>query len=189
MMPSGGTFALLALCVADANVLFDLCNGRILPTLPALSYHYIVPDAVFAELDPALQVSIQNLGFEVGSLPAETVREIYTVRPKHPKLLVADLFALYVARDREAMLLTGDSRLRKLAEAQGLAVHGTLWVLDELFALGELDAQGALAALELILARGDGCRWANAKSAVCSGSSYLLERRVKTRRSLKYYQR
>jgi len=154
MTPFHDTPAPLALCVADANVLFDLRNGRILTDIAALPYRFIVPDAVFAELDAPLRSMVQSLGFEIGSLEGETVLEIYTLRPEHPRLSVADLFALFVARDRRAMLLTGDTRLRRLAEIRGLVVHGTLWVLDELYAQGTLNGQGALAALERILALG-----------------------------------
>jgi len=143
-----------ALCVADANVLFDLCNGRVLTSLSALPYRFIVPDAVFAELDLSLQGMVRSLGFEVGGLDAETVLEIYSLRPEHPRLSVADLFALFVARDRQAMLLTGDDRLKRLAETRGLTVHGALWVLDELFERQALSAQSALDALERILALG-----------------------------------
>lgn len=56
----------LALCVADANILFDLRNGRILTTLAALPYRFIVPDAVLAELDAPLRGTVQSLGFEIG---------------------------------------------------------------------------------------------------------------------------
>ena len=154
MTPSHDTPAPLALCVADANILFDLRNGRILSHLVTLSYRFIVPDAVFAELDAPLRSTVQGLGFEIGVLGAETVGEIYTLRPEHPRLSVADLFAFFVARDRRAMLLTGDARLRRLAETRGLVVHGTLWVLDALYVQQTLNAQGALGALERILALG-----------------------------------
>jgi predicted nucleic acid-binding protein len=154
MTPSQDTSAPLALCVADANILFDLHNGLILTSVVVLPYHFIVPDAVFAELDAQLRSMVQDLGFEIGSLKAETVGEIVALRLEHSRLSVADLFALFVARDRQAMLLTGDLRLRMLAESRGLIVHGALWVLDELYAQRILSAQESLAALERILALG-----------------------------------
>ncbi len=144
----------LALCVADASILFDLRNGGALRTLAALPYRFIVPDVVFAELDAPLRGMVQDLGFEIGELGAQAVGEIFALRPEHPRLSVADLFALFVALDRQAMLLTGDARLRKLAEIRGLVVHGTLWALDELYTQHALNALGALAAMEKILALG-----------------------------------
>ncbi|MHB1356271.1 MAG: PIN domain-containing protein [Anaerolineae bacterium] len=154
MTPSHDTPSPLALCVADANILFDLRNGRILMDIAALPYRFIVPDAVWAELDTPLRSMVQSLGFEIGTLEAEAVSEIYSLRPEYPRLSVADLFAFFVARDRQAMLLTGDTRLKRLAEIRGLVVHGTLWVLDELFERQALSDQGALIALERILALG-----------------------------------
>ena len=154
MTPSHNAPAPLILCVADANILFDLRNGRILSHLVALSYRFIVPDAVLAELNAPLRSRVQDLGFEIGSLEAGTISEIFALRSDHPRLSVADLFALFVARDRRAVLLTGDRRLKTLAESHGLSVHGMLWVLDELHAQQALNAQGALATLERMLALG-----------------------------------
>lgn len=154
MTPSHDILAPLSLCVADANILFDLRNGCILASIVALPYRFIVPDAVWAELDAPLRSIVQNLGFEIGSLKAGAVSEIYSLRPEYPRISVADLFALFVAHDHQAMLLTGDIRLKKLAEIRGLVVHGTLWVLDELFARQALNAQDALIALERIIALG-----------------------------------
>lgn len=33
----------------------------------------------------------------------------------------------------DAVLLTGDQRLRRVAEQQGVAVHGILWILDQAY--------------------------------------------------------
>jgi|YNPNPStandDraft_1061719.scaffolds.fasta_scaffold24599_2 predicted nucleic acid-binding protein len=144
----------LALCVADANILFDLRNGCIVEQIPSLPYHFIIPDAVFAELEPSLRHTIESLGFEIGALAAPTVAEVYALRAQQPRLSVADLFALFLARDRGALLLTGDKRLRRLAETYGLVVHGVLWILDELYDRHLFNGQQAWAALERIRALG-----------------------------------
>jgi len=144
-----------SLCVADANILFDLRNGDILLHLTALPYRFIVPDAVFAEvLDAQLRTTLQEIGFEIGELTPASVGELFALRSRHPRLSVPDLFAFFVARDRWAMLLTGDERLRKLAEARGLMVHGILWVLDELVERQVLGSGKAWAALERIVQLG-----------------------------------
>ncbi|MHB1454961.1 MAG: hypothetical protein ACYCYM_13540 [Saccharofermentanales bacterium] len=38
-----------------------------------------------------------------------------------------------IAKNRSFILLTGDGNLRKAALTEGVAVKGTLWVLDELY--------------------------------------------------------
>lgn len=138
-------------CVADASVLFDLNNGCVIERLPLLPYRFVMPDAVFGELEPGFQAQLQRLGFEVGVLQPRSVLRVYALRPQYPRLSVPDLFAFFLAQDLGAMLLTGDARLRTLGTSQGLIVHGTLWVLDELVARQALATQEALAALEMIL--------------------------------------
>ena len=40
-------------------------------------------------------------------------------------------------RDR-GVLLTGDRRLRRVAEVEGMRVHGVLWVIDQLHKAGRV---------------------------------------------------
>jgi len=122
--------ALVTLCVADANILIDLENGGILRLLFELPYHFIIPDAILEELARPSPDVLRRLAFEVGSLGGESVQEVFALRPQHPQLSLNDLFALFLARDRGAMLLTGDHRLRLLAQEFVVPVHGTLWALE-----------------------------------------------------------
>jgi len=153
-MSQSGDAAGPVLCVADTNILIDLDNGGILGHLLSLPYRFIIPDAVLAELERPSPAWVQSLGFEIGVLEGSAILEIHALLPAHPGLSVADLFALFLARDRQAMLLTGDSRLRTLAESRGLAVHGALWVLDELVRMEVLGPLQACQAMETMLARG-----------------------------------
>jgi hypothetical protein len=43
---------------------------------------------------------------------------------------VPDTFALALAKEREWVLLTGDSELRDLAGLENVECHGLLWLLD-----------------------------------------------------------
>lgn len=45
---------------------------------------------------------------------------------------MADAFALALAVRNDALLLTGDSRLRRLAAAERATCHGLLWLLDDM---------------------------------------------------------
>jgi hypothetical protein len=51
-------------------------------------------------------------------------------------------------------LVTGDRRLNELAKAQGLAVHGVLWILDEMVIHQVLTANQATIALREMLDQG-----------------------------------
>lgn len=47
----------------------------------------------------------------------------------------------------DAVLLTGDQRLRRVAEQQSVAVHGILWILDQVYEQGAVEAAALHAAL------------------------------------------
>jgi predicted nucleic acid-binding protein len=64
------------------------------------------------------------------------------------------LFALVLARTLKATLLTGDRHLARVAALEGVPVHGTLWVLDEMVRLEVIAPPQAAQALERMLARG-----------------------------------
>ena len=68
--------------------------------------------------------------------------------------ILNDLFALVLARALKAMLLSGDQHLRRIAAQQGVVVHGTLWVLDEMVRLKVVAPSQAVQALEQMLAQG-----------------------------------
>lgn len=53
-------------------------------------------------------------------------------RAKNKRLSVYDCLALAIAKFRGIVLLTGDRRLRQTAEKEGVMVHGSLWIFDEL---------------------------------------------------------
>ena len=63
-----------------------------------------------------------------------------------------DLFALACAREMKCLLLSGDAALRNAAGAEGVEVHGTLWVLDQLVEAGLLSSREAAKSLKLMVA-------------------------------------
>jgi predicted nucleic acid-binding protein len=62
-----------------------------------------------------------------------------------------DLFALVLARDFDAVLLTGDSSLRDAAENEGVRVHGVLWLLDLMVYHGIISKRDGATSLELMV--------------------------------------
>ena len=61
-------------------------------------------------------------------LPAESVLRARAIASEYPQLTIHDSFAFALAEScKDCLLLTGDRRLRELAESNRLEVHGTLW--------------------------------------------------------------
>jgi predicted nucleic acid-binding protein len=77
---------------------------------------------------------------------------------------VQDAFALALAERTGRVLLTGEKRLRELAQKRGVVVHGTLWVLEQMIANGALTRARAADALETMLE--SGCRLPGAEARI-----------------------
>ena len=88
------------------------------------------------------------------TLSSAQVQEVASLVARHRRVSANGLFALVLARTLKVMLLTGDRRLRQIAAQQGVVVHGTLWVLDEMVRLKVIAPPQAAQALEQMLARG-----------------------------------
>lgn len=145
------------LCVVDANILIDLHHGEILPKLFALPDLAIcAPDVLIAELTKGEPdgAALVDMGIEERSFSGEQVAEVERLRVVYQKPSLKDLFALLLARDTKALLLTGDANLRKAAQTESVACHGTLWVLDRMVATGVLATADAKDTLKRMLACG-----------------------------------
>lgn len=142
------------LCVVDSNVLIDLHIGGLLPDFFRLPLELVAPDVIIGELEEAEGEQLIELGLHKEELSRDQVLEVEELAAEHRGVSPKDLFALVLARSLRAALLSGDRGLRRIARAQGLSVHGTLWVLDELVRLGLIEPPRAAASLELMLASG-----------------------------------
>lgn len=139
--------------VTDTCVLIDLSCGQVLEPTFRLPAAFAVPDVVLAELEGGGEPHPANLvvlGLKPVELTPGQVLEAVRLASTHQgttNVSSADMFALALAKTTPAVLLTGDSHLRSVAEQEGVEVHGTLWVLDHLVEGQELITaeEGALA--------------------------------------------
>jgi len=140
-----------SLLVSDTSVLIDLHRGGLLEALFTLPLEIGVPDLLFErELRHWGGPALEPLGLKVLSLDADGVALAQSYRGREPRLSVADAFALALAKAGGHILLAGDRSLRDLANAEQVACHGVLWVLDGLESGALLQPQALLAALEAI---------------------------------------
>lgn len=141
-------------CVIDTNILIDLSRGNLLVWLFALPYSFAAPDGVLDELREPDRERLQRMGLQRIALSTEQLVQAALFSAEHPNLSLGDCTALIAARTAHTILLTGDAGLRRLAQQQGLTVHGVLWVLDELEAAGLLSTRDLAASLRQMLAAG-----------------------------------
>lgn len=119
-----------------------------------LPYEWASPDVVVAELGGPLGEKVKKHGLQVlsGAPPPAEKWEELRKQYRHPS--DADLYALWWAVNYRWGLLTGDWELRQAAKAQGLEVHGVLWILDQLVATERLCPLAAARALKKMLEGG-----------------------------------
>lgn len=141
-MPAAATTAVPSLLVVqDANLLIDLHCGDLFECVFSLAtpWQIHIPDLILHELRrgtgpvAAALLPYQDSGrFVAGTLAGPQVAEVAQLYATQSGLSFEDYAAFVYAREQGAVLLTGDALLRRFAQTQQVAVHGTLWVLDQL---------------------------------------------------------
>ncbi len=123
----------MGVLVSDTSVLIDLERGGILEVIFRLPVDFAVPDLLFErELKGELGDKLATLGLRVEALTSIEVGRAIEVRRSDGALSTPDAFAFAIAETRKWTLLTGDARLRKLAQDCQVETHGVLWIFDAL---------------------------------------------------------
>jgi len=122
----------MLLLISDANILIDMEDGNLIPVVFQLPYEIAVPDILF-ELELRERHScLLKAGLKVKSLTAESVKQTEFLTQQYPRPSMMDHSALALALQERCPLLTGDKDLRVAAKREGVEVHGTIWVIEEL---------------------------------------------------------
>lgn len=142
--------AFRSICVTDTNFWIDLDTAGLLGPIFRLPFEWQAPDVIIAELEKPEGADLIRRGLRVRELDGRRVAEVVALAVAYPRPSRADLFALVLARLQAALLLTGDRHLRQAAEQEGVRVHGTLWILDELVERSVVSPSEAVEALHLM---------------------------------------
>jgi hypothetical protein len=108
------------IAIQDANILIDLVNTGLFDHCLSLQYKFTTTDIILDELHPhqvaLIQPHINSGKFSVIEIDATALIAIQITTIENPKLSEQDLSAFYYAQQLDGLLLTGDKRLRNLAE-------------------------------------------------------------------------
>lgn len=121
----------MPLIVIDSSCLIDLRKASLLKAFIGLPYEILIPDSLFEEelvrFTAAQKELLLRGGLRVIGLSGKSVLRARAIISEHPGLSIHDGFACAVAEScDDCTLLTGDARLRAVAESNRLEVHGTL---------------------------------------------------------------
>ena len=139
--------------VSDTSVLIDLDRGSLVEPAFRLPFEFTVPDLLYErELKAHGGRDLIRLGLRVEELNGDEVSIALGYLRRRRSLSLPDSFALALAKTNAWTLLSGDRGLRELAEEEGVACHGVLWLLDRIFEHRVIDRSELYAGLDKIAA-------------------------------------
>lgn len=142
----------MLLLISDANVLIDMEIGRLTPDIFQLPCEIAVPDILFELELKERHRHLLDAGLKVKSLAAASIKKTEFLIKQYPRPSMMDHSALALALQEKCPLLTGDKDLRVAAKKEGVQVHGTLWVVEQLLnqkIIQQSQAQGSFKAMKL----------------------------------------
>jgi predicted nucleic acid-binding protein len=145
--------------VSDANILIDFEEAGLVLSIFQLDIVLAVPDVIFAEELEARHAHLREQGLTVLELEPASIDDALSLARRYRRPSRNDLMALALARQERCPLLTGDGHLRSAATAEGVEVHGTLWLARQFLASSLVSSTRMRIAFTEMRARGRRLPW------------------------------
>jgi predicted nucleic acid-binding protein len=131
----------MKIVITDVSVFFDLYHLQVLPEFFALDLEIHTTDFVYNEITNSAQkndfaIFERSKKLIIIKITPEEEDDIRDMRLARSNKSFPDRTILWKARQLNCALLTCDNALRKEAEANGLEVRGSIWVINELISNG-----------------------------------------------------
>lgn len=158
----------MRIAVQDANVFIDMELMGLFELWIALGFETLTTSLIVQELERGGHA--EALAYiktdSISVIDPDTAEVEVLMHALAGSVSVQDASVLHVALQREAMLLTGDRRLRINAELLDVECHGSLWIVDQLVSHGLLAGPVAAAKLTGLLSfEGEKARHLSRKTA------------------------
>ena len=123
--------------INDASCLIDLRKGRLLHVLCELPVDVVVPfpirESELLDFTPQEWAMLDGDGLVTYDVPPDEVGDAFAIKREHGRLSANDCFCIVTTNHfDDAILLTGDRLLTRVARERALQVHGILWVTEQL---------------------------------------------------------
>ena len=119
--------------INDTNIWIDLKVTNLIKEVFKLPYEIGGPNILFhdelEELDGDL---LLQSGIKILEMTESEVLETANRSNNTNKVSFNDLTTLVVAKNRNAVLVTGDGNLRKIAKEEKVQLKGTIWLIDSM---------------------------------------------------------
>ena len=140
--------------ISDTNIWIDLRNAGLLDAMFDLPFTLCCTDFVLSELKDFDHHHLVSRGLVIETLDELATAALFPLMQAHNNSSLADLSCYQLAQQTGRALLTGDGRLRKQAKADGLQVHGALWLLDQMVSHQIIEPKNAAERLQDMLDSG-----------------------------------
>jgi len=144
----------MTIAVTDANIFIDLFELDLLSLFFKLDLTIYTTQEVLLECDrnqrEQLQVFITNQKLVVQSISNEEILEMENMNFNRG-LSEPDKSVLFVAKNQNGMVISGDKLIRKWCQKNQIEVHGILWVLDKMNQAQLITSEEAIEKLETLL--------------------------------------
>lgn len=150
------------LLISDANIIIDMNTGGLLRPMFRFDATFAVPDLLFEEELRNDHPELPKLGLKLLELNEDTVAYADRLIAKYQHLgaSINDLLALALASQEKCPLLTGDLRLRTAGQTEGVDIHGTLWLIEQMFTARTITMRQVEAAYQRMRDAGRRLPWA-----------------------------
>ena len=156
----------MRLLISDANILIDIENGDLTLIVFRLPYEIAVPDILFEVELRERHSRLLEAGLKVKSLTADSVKKAEHLRAQYPGPSILDHSALALAAQEQCALLTGDKHLRAVAQKEGVEVHGTIWIIEQLLKQRLIQVHKAKTSFDTMKATGSRLPWGDVDKLV-----------------------
>jgi rRNA maturation endonuclease Nob1 len=145
----------MIIIVNDANILIDLLKIHLISSFFQLNFEMHITNFCLGEIEEEnsnlLNAYVESKQLIVREFNFSELTEIQNLNNNYGSLSFSDSSCLYLCKNITAMLLTGDKKLRNIAETKGIEVHGIPWIFKELISQQVLDYQTAIQKLNSLM--------------------------------------
>ena len=146
----------MIIIITDTNVFIDLIKAGALDYFFLLQYDIRTTDLVVEEIERPEQQSLLEKFISDGrlavlELDAGEIFEALQLQTQTALNRITDRSVLLKAIHLQCTVLSGDGALRKECEQRGLQVHGSIWVIREIWLAGLGDSVQLLAMVDELM--------------------------------------
>jgi predicted nucleic acid-binding protein len=146
----------MKIIITDTNILFDVIKIGALPEFFSLDYEISTTVFVLQEILPSpqkemLETFIRAKKLIVFNFSAEEIEEVQKFNTGRDLKRFTDKTVIWKSLKLNCPMLTGDQRMREVAEKMNIEVHGSIWIIDELVTKALISNEKAIMLFEQLL--------------------------------------